>query len=452
MYGVMDDGLPILFTVFEPSGDVLAARLIEELRRRQPGRPIFAFGGPRMEAAGAQLIESTTGHAKMGVGVGMVGEAKELLRRKQVLTAWLKENPIAAHVPTDSPAANWSLCAAVRRTQPDARIVHLVGPQIWAWAGWRIRRLRRLTDHVMCLLPFEPEWFGSRGVPATFVGHPLFQVPLPGESSADAAGQAVTTIDGQPLRDAGTRLALLPGSREKEVRQNWPTMLKVFDQLRHRLPDLGVVIAAADRTRADQLKLLCPGGRPPRGMQVLVGNASAALDWADAAVVVSGTATLEAASRNTPMVVIYNANLTAWNLLGRFLVNARTFALPNVISESLELGRVVPELVPHDGSPEPVIEHLRPLLTGGTEVAEQREGFAAIRAAYAGNVFRQAAADVLLQQIEEASLAPASVEVDVEADGDTDTDTAGPDDTAAPDQPTQDHETPDPVAQDKGAT
>ena len=403
----MDDGLPILFTVFEPSGDVLAARLIEEVRRRQPGREVFAFGGPRMEAAGAQLIEQTTQHAKMGVGVGMAGEAKELLRRKQVLTAWLKDHPIAAHVPTDSPAANWSLCAAVRKTQPDARIVHLVGPQIWAWASWRIRRLRRLTDHVMCLLPFEPEWFGSRGVAATFVGHPLFQAPLPedpGEAGDDVGPSAagVTAIDGQPLRDAQTRLALLPGSREKEVRQNWPTMLKVFDQLRHRLPDLGVVIAAADRDRADQLKLLCPGGRPPRGMQVVVGDASAVLDWAHAAVVVSGTATLEAASRNTPMVVIYNANLTAWNLLGRFLVHARTFALPNVIGESLELGRIVPELVPHDASPEPVIEHLRPLLTGGESHRTQQEGFAAIRAAYAGHVFRQAAADVLLQQIADA--------------------------------------------------
>ncbi len=412
----MDDGLPILFTVFEPSGDVLAARLIEEVRRRQPGRRVFAFGGPKMQAAGAELIEQTTQHAKMGVGVGMVGEAKELLRRKQVLAAWLKENPIAAHVPTDSPAANWSLCAAVRKVQPDARIVHLVGPQIWAWATWRIRRLRRLTDHVMCLLPFEPEWFGSRGVASTFVGHPLFDPPtqtaVAAEGEAETSGESggggagggaaggVRAIDGQPMRPGQTKLALLPGSREKEVRMNWPTMLKVFDQLRHRLPDLAVVIAAADRARADQLKLLCPGGRPPRGMQVVLGEASEVLDWADAAVVVSGTATLEAASRNTPMVVIYNGSLTAWKLLGRYLISARTFALPNVIGQAMELERIVPEFVPHDGSPEPVIEHLRPLLTGGASRETQLEGFDSIRQAYAGKVFRRDAADVLLQQIE----------------------------------------------------
>ena len=403
----------MLFTVFEPSGDVLAARLIEEVRRRQPGRAVCAFGGPKMQAAGAELIEQTTQHAKMGVGVGVAGEARELLRRKSVLAAWLKENPIAAHVPTDSPAANWSLCEAVRKARPEARIVHLVGPQIWAWAGWRIRRLRRLTDHLMCLLPFEPEWFGSRGVTSTFVGHPLFDPPAPppevqGENDAGPAagssppGRSVVALDGEPMREAPTKLALLPGSREKEVRLNWPTMLAAYDQLRHRLPGLAVVIAAADRERADQLRLLCPGGRPPRGMQVVVGDASAVLDWADAAIVVSGTATLEAASRDTPMVVIYNANMTAWHLLGRFLVQARTFALPNVIGESLEIGRVVPEFVPHDGRPDPVVEKLRPLLADHGSEARQRqlEGFASIRNAYDNKVFRRDAADVLLGEID----------------------------------------------------
>jgi len=383
---------PIVFTVFEPSGDVLAARLITEIKRREPGRPVFAFGGPKMEAAGAQILEPTTAHAKMGFGAA--SEAKELLRRKALLADWLKDNDIAAHVPTDSPAANWSMCRAVRKVRPDAKIVHLVGPQLWAWASWRIGRLRKLTDHVMCLLPFEPEWFGSRGVKTTFVGHPLFE-----RDNASAKPQAVLDVDGEAMRDGQTKLALLPGSRPKEIQRNWPTMLTVYDQLRHRVPDLAVVIAAADDARAKQIKQCCPGGRPPRGMQIVTGEASAVLDWADAALVVSGTATLQAASRQTPMVAMFNGNMKLWYTVGKLLIRTRTFALPNVISEAMELGRIVPEFVPHDGSPEPLTAKLTPLLKDPATRQTQLDDFAKIADAYAGLNFHEAAADVLLGEI-----------------------------------------------------
>lgn len=386
---------PIVFTVFEPSGDVLAARLIQEIKRRQPDRPIFALGGPKMEAAGAELLETTTAHAKMGLSA--VTEARTLLRRKALLRDWLKENDIAAHVPVDSPGANWSMCRATRKVRPGAKIVHLVGPQIWAWAGWRIRKLRWMTDHVMCLLPFEPEWFGSRGVPATFVGHPLYEADAPVVDPA-----TLLTTDKEPMQDGEPNLALLPGSRPKEIALNWPTMLQVYDQLRHRRPKMAVTVAAADADRAKQIKQICPGGRPPRGVRIVVGEAQAVLDWADAALVVSGTATLQAASRRTPMVAMFNANMTGWKLLGRFLIQTRTFALPNVIGESLEdVGRIVPELIPHDGSPEPVIAALGPLLDEGAARREQSAGFDALKQAFGATVFHEAAADVLLGQIED---------------------------------------------------
>ncbi|MEO1237954.1 MAG: hypothetical protein AAFX76_14310 [Planctomycetota bacterium] len=388
----MEELKPILFTVFEHSGDALAARLIGEVKRRQPGRSIVAFGGPQMEAAGAELIETSIGTSTMGLDA--LGQAKELFRRRGVLRQWLEEHDIAAHVPTDSPAANWSMCRAVRTLRPEARIVHLAGPQLWGWASWRIRKLRRLTDHVMCLLPFEPEWFGSRGVRSTFVGHPLFQ-----EAAKGAGGEAATASDGEPLRDGATKLALLPGSRPKEIERNWPTMLRVYDQVRHRVPGLAVTVAAADAERAKQMNRLCPGGRPPRGVQVSVGRAQAVLDWADAALVVSGTATLQAASRRTPSVALYVANMALWNTVGRVLVRSRTFALPNVIGESLGIGRVMPELIPHDGSPEPLAAALLPLLRDESARAEQRERCDAVAAVFDGLVFREAAADVLLGEI-----------------------------------------------------
>ena len=387
----MSELKPILFTVFEPSGDVLAARLIAELKRREPGRAIVALGGPAMAEAGAELLEETTGHAKMLVGAAT--EAKELWRRVGVVKRWLDEHELAALVPTDSPAANWSMCKAVRKRRPDAAIVHLVGPQLWAWASWRIGRMRRLSDHVMCLLPFEPGWFGERGVSGTFVGHPLFQEAKRGERALPASD------DGAALREGSPKLAILPGSRPKEVKTNWPTMLAVYERLRHRHRELAVTVAAADPDRAKQINLSCPGGRLPRGVQMVVGDAAGVLDWADAALVVSGTATLQAASRHTPMVVVYRVDKLAWGIAKRTLVSTRTFALPNLIAESLTGERVVPELVPFFGDADEVVAALRPLLAEGPARAAQRAAFDEIAAAFQAHVFREDAADVVLRMI-----------------------------------------------------
>ena len=400
---------PIVFTAFEPSADVLAARLITELKRRHPDQTFYGFGGPRMEAAGCELLEETTGHAKMGVGLGVAVEGKTLLRRKGDLAAWLRDHDIAAHVPVDSPAANWSMCRAVRKERPQATIVHLVCPQIWAWAEWRVHRLRKLTDHVLCLLPFEPAWLSARRVNGTFVGHPLFAKPEPDETASPAPGSPDTAANsvlagiyddtGAPLIPGQTKLALLPGSRAKEIDSNWPAMLGVFNAIRHRHADLAVVVAAADAARAKQIDLLCPGGRLPSGVQRVTGHAGDVLGWADAALVVSGTATLEAAAHRCPAVALYCGNKTAWHLLGRWLVRTRTFALPNIIAEGAERPRVIPEFVPHFGAVEPLVNALTPLLGPGPARDAQRAGYDDIHQDFAAVDFATAAADVLLNQI-----------------------------------------------------
>ena len=370
----------ILFTAFEPSGDALAARLIEALRQDGYDGPIHALGGPKMEAAGARLVEHTTGHAAMLLGAA--SQAYDHHRRLRRLRRWLHDHPLDAHVPTDSPAANFSICALVRRTRPQAKIVHLVAPQLWAWGRWRVRKLRRLTDRLLCLLPFEVEWFESRGVPATFVGHPLFERLEPSPRSAELPDHA------------GARLAVLPGSRSAEIKANWPTMRAVVERLRREVPDLHAAVAASDDERAALVTSL-GGGELPGDTSMLVGDAGAVLDWAGSAMIVSGTASLEAATRNVPMAVLYNASRWQWELLGKRLVAARTFALPNIITESLGEDRCVPEFVPHFGSVEPVAEATRAVLTDDAARAAQRAAFARIAATFAAARFRDAATRTL---------------------------------------------------------
>ncbi|MFA9477349.1 lipid-A-disaccharide synthase [Phycisphaerales bacterium AB-hyl4] len=383
----MNSPLPILFSAMEPSGDALAAPLIAELKLREPDRPIFAIGGERMAEAGAELLEDPTEHAAMLAGASK--QAWEHIKRIRRVRRWLAEHPIAALVPTDSPAANWGICKAVRKTQPRARIVHLAAPQLWAWAPWRIGKLRRLSDHVMCMLPFEPDWFGSRNMPASFVGHPLFA------PDADDA----STAEGELPEDGEPRLALLPGSRMSEVQANWPTMLEAIKRLRPAYPKMRIVIAASSASRAKLIRSLTPGGAVPHKAVMVVGQASAALDWADAALVVSGTATLHAVSRRTPMVVMFNASRLSWQLAGRWLIQTRTFTLPNLISESMEMDRIVTELVPHFGDVDAVIKALQPLLRDEAAREAQRQAFEVITRRFVETPYAVTAADTLIDQI-----------------------------------------------------
>lgn len=379
----MPETKALLFTAFEPSGDHIAGALIAELKRRDPDRPIYALGGPAMQKAGAQLIETTTEHAVMLAGAA--AQASQHLKRLGRLKKWLADHPIQALIPTDSPAANWSVCGAVRKTQPDAKIVHLVAPQLWAWAPWRIRKLRRLTDHVMCLFPFEPDWFESRGVRASFVSHPLY---------ARISGERTPPGEAMP-KTKGPRLALLPGSRHSEIKHNWPTMLTAYRRLHASDNNLTAVVAATDSARAHQVELMSPLGVLPRGVQMVVGDADAVLNWADAGMIVSGTASLHAAAHGTPMAVFYNVKRYQWHLAGRWLIQTKTMSLPNLIGESMGLGRVVPELMPHFGDPDALVRAVKPLLKDADAGRKQRDAFTQIRERFEQRRFEQAAADTM---------------------------------------------------------
>jgi lipid-A-disaccharide synthase len=388
----MPEPRPILFTAFEPSGDALAGRLVEALRRREPDRPIYALGGPAMARAGAALIEPTTDEAAM-LG-GALKQIHTHRRRLQRLRRWLQQHPIAAAVPTDSPAANWHVCKLVRRHQPKARLAHLAAPQLWAWGGWRIRKLRRLTDRVLCLLPFEPAWFQARGVPASFVGHPLFDAQSPPH-------QAPLSDLEQMVHGGGPRVAVLPGSREAEVRRNWPAMRDALRQLAQPHPELTTAVCASDAARAQQLRQL---GVETSANQVLVPErVEEALDWAEVALVVSGTATLHCVARGRPLVTLYRVSRPSWHGIGRWVVRSSALTLPNLLSDSLGRGRVVPELVPHFGDPTPIAQALAPLLKDGAARRDQQKAFDAIYHLYRDCPFAETACEFLRETIHQGT-------------------------------------------------
>ena len=382
------DGV-ILFTAFEPSGDRLAAPVIRALRQARPGVDIWALGGPRMQDAGANMIEQTTADAAMLLSAAArIGEHRCYLDK---LKRWMSEHALGALLAVDSPAANWSICKMVRRSHPDAPILHLAAPQLWAWGQWRIGKLRRLTDHVLCLLPFEPQWFAARGVKATFVGHPLFAGAAPGEpgDTCDENGPA--------------KLALLPGSRRNtEVRTNWPTMLGVAEQLTQTLPGLQCKVAAADDDAATLIAQLGEHCDLGKTMAIEKDMIDPVLHWADAALIVSGTATLHAVAAGTPMVVMYNTGWWKWHLLGRWLIRTRTYSLPNLVAEAAGLGRVVAELMPHFGQIPPLIGALEPLLREPGRRRDQSAALARVAKAFDGLDFAAVVSGHVFEAIDAA--------------------------------------------------
>jgi lipid-A-disaccharide synthase len=366
-----------LFTAFEPSGDDHASAVIAELRRRHPDLDLYAWGGPKMERAGATIVERTGDDAVMGVpGLSKIMQHQRINQR---IDAWLAEHPVIAHVPVDSPAANMPICEIAKRH--GAKVVHLVAPQIWAWGRWRIHRLRRLTDLVLCMLPFEPAFFERRRVPARYIGHFLF---APEEH---APGQAdLNTTRGEP------RLALMPGSRPDELERHFPVLLNVFRGVRRSHPGAQAIVAATSEPVAQMLRAMAQRrGGMPEGMRILVQQTDAVIRWCQVALVKSGTVTLQVAKHRRPMVVFYKKSNPLFFLLVRSVLATSVFSLPNVLARR----RIVPEFIPHFGGAGPLVAAAERLISDAAEREAQLRETDAVLDAFRGVHAASLAADAL---------------------------------------------------------
>jgi lipid-A-disaccharide synthase len=337
----------ILFTALEPSGDAHAASVIAHLVANYPEVEAVAWGGPRMEAAGARMLGRTADDGVMGiVSMNKVLEVKAL---HDTIVAWVREHPVAVHMPVDSPSANYPLCARLKPL--GARVVNLVAPQLWAWAPWRIGKVRRLSDVLLCLLPFEEEWFRSRGVVAKYVGHPVLSKPL---DDAVIDAQAARLPAGAP------RIVLLPGSRSSEVRANSALLVESFALIRARHANAQAVVVASNAANAAHF-VQAVGGKLPAAVTMITASAEATIEgairWSELALAVSGTVSLDCTRQATPMIGVYRANrLAVWT--AKIVIRSPHLLLPNIIA-----GRtIVPEFVPYAGRAATIAQHALAIL------------------------------------------------------------------------------------------
>ncbi len=317
----------ILITAAEASGDAHAAGLIEPLRRRLPNARFVGIGGPAMAAAGAELIAEPVGRAAMTTSaLAQLGYFRRLIRRVKRAIGDIRPD---VHVPVDSPALNWHLAKAARKR--GIPVMYYIAPQVWAWAPWRVRKLRRLADAVACILPFEEDYLRRRGVNARFVGHPLFDHLPPADPPS---------LD-EPAESGRWRIALLPGSREGEIKAHAPALVKMMADLSGRWPAAEFTLTALNEAAAGMIRRY--GGRDD--LPLAVGKTPEVLARSHFAVVASGTATLEVAHFGVPAVVFYRVHKWSYRLVGRWLIRTPYLSLVNILAQR----ELVPELMPWYG-------------------------------------------------------------------------------------------------------
>ena len=332
------------------------AQLIEALRRRDPQLEFFGVGGDRMRAAGCDTVVDAKDLSVVGITEILSHLPKIYGLYQHLIKEADKRKPDLAIV-IDSPAFNWRVARQMKKR--GIPVVYYVAPQFWAWRQGRVRLIRDYVDKALVIFPFEEKFYCDRGVDATFVGHPLAELPHPAIARNDYAAQF-------HLDPAKHWITLMPGSRVKEVRMNLPTILEAAAQLGPDYEFLLPVAPTLDRTFLQSLI---------HQTITLVPESLPALWHSRAGIIASGTATVEAAMMRTPFVMVYRVSPLTY-LLGKPRVKVPRFAMVNLIAGE----QVVPELVQHDFTAQNVVARLQEILPDGAARSRMLEGLTQVKA------------------------------------------------------------------------
>jgi lipid-A-disaccharide synthase len=351
--------MPTIFiSAGEASGERYGALLIEALKPRLAERgatPTFlGMGGPAMTAAGLQRVVRAEDMAVMGI-TEVVRHLPRIYREFRKLKQSLRDRRPDVAVLIDFPDIHFKLAKELRALR--VPVIFFVSPQLWAWKKHRIKLVQKYVDRMLVIFPFEEPFYRERNVAAEFVGHPLAELALPTTSRDEFAAQ-------NHLDPAKDWIALLPGSRAKEIRDHLPEMLKAARDLasRHDRGRFAFLLPLAATLNPEQRAFV---GRVVdehgKGLDLhLVDDARAALFHARASVVASGTATVEAALIGNPFVVVYRVSPLTYGI-AKMVVKVPHVAMANLIAGS----RVVPELIQNDFTASNIVRHLEPLLPDG---------------------------------------------------------------------------------------
>ncbi|XZE43676.1 lipid-A-disaccharide synthase [Pirellulaceae bacterium SH467] len=388
-------GQRFFFSVGEPSGDLHAANLIRSLKRLSPTSTFRGFGGSRMIQAGLELDFDLTSMAVMGFAE-VLPKLREFFRIAKLAEMSFARGEVDGVVLVDFPGFNWHI--AKRAKKYGIPVYYYLPPQLWAWGGWRIAKMRKHVDHVLCNLPFEATWFESKNMPATYVGHPFFD---------HIAQQPLDTkfIDRWRCNHQ-IQVSVLPGSRDHEVKHIWPLQLEAIRKLSRQFPHVQFMVAALKDSHALWCKNSLTAGDAKLPIHIFAGKTSEIIELCDCSIMKSGSVSLEMMARGKPATVMYHVSTTTY-CMAKALVRIPSISLPNLIAEE----PLLPECISHGSldskssktSIQSVVEHMSKLLSDNSYRLNQRRKLMELSNQFARPGASYATAKFLLQELASTS-------------------------------------------------
>jgi lipid-A-disaccharide synthase len=368
----------ILLVAGEASGDAHGADLVAALKKHAPNVEVFGVGGQCLREAGMQTLVDTATIAGMGLFEAR-DKLRALIRTYRQLTQILRTEPPDLLLLIDFPEFNLRLAKIAKRAQ--VKVFYYISPQVWAWRKRRVHTIARRVDRLAAIFPFEADFYAAHGCHVDFVGHPLIDRVRPTRARDDTLRQ----LGLDPTRKT---VALLPGSRAQEVRYLLAPMLEATKLLG---PDYQFILAVASTLPVEQLQ--SQAAQYP--VHVVQGNTYNVVHAADVALVASGTATLETALLERPMVIVYRMAPVTY-ALARMIVRVPFIGMPNLIAER----QVVPELVQYEVTPERIANAARQLLADPQVYRVTQEGLRDVRRRLGSGGAAERAAKLVLAMLE----------------------------------------------------
>jgi len=352
----------VLIVAGEASGDLHGSNLVREMLRIDPGLSFKGIGGRRMADAGVRILANASDMAVVGL-TEVASRLKLIAANFFRLKRMLREEKPDLVILIDYPDFNLPLAKAARRE--GLRVFYYISPQVWAWRRGRIDRLKRDVDRMAVILPFEESFYRKAGMEVNFVGHPLLDAVKRKYSRKEALAR-IGLDAGRPV------IAILPGSREGEVRRILPAMLSAGKLLRERIPDAQFVLTLADTLDAGLIEEYTRASSVP--VRIVADDAYDAVGASDAAMVASGTATVETALLEVPMIVVYRVSLpTYW--VGRMVVRVENIGMVNIIAGKT----IAPEFIQDGADPERMADAIYDLLHNRSKHEAVKEELRKIR-------------------------------------------------------------------------
>lgn len=378
----------IFIVAGEASGDLHGAKLVKAIKKLSPSIKITGIGGDKMAEAGVNLLIHSGDMAVMGL-LEVITCLGKIMHAMKVASQYLRDNRPSLLILIDYPGFNFIL--ANRAKKLGIPIFYYICPQVWAWRQKRVKKMEQFIDKAAVILPFEEAFLRSHNIDAEFVGNPLTE-SVKTDSNPQKSLQAAGIDTNKPI------LGLLPGSRHGEVNRLFPRLAKATKLILKENPNIQPVVGLAPSITRDQIAEMAESIGILDKLQFFKGNIYNLMSCSRLILIASGTATLEAALTNTPMIVVYALNEISY-LIGKPLIKVKYASLVNLIEDKM----VVPELLQHDATPEKIAAMALKLLNDPDQLAQIKNDLSKIRKKLGENRASERAASLALTLINQKS-------------------------------------------------